>query len=86
MWSEQDVAEAIVWGALIMCAPFIFFLARKISIYIISRFWPRDVLITYKNDGKITEAYYIKQSFISCKYYKLSQEQLRELGDSHYEK
>lgn len=80
MWTTLMIAQAAGWIALILCSPFIFVFVRKLVFHLARTLFPRDMVIQYQDNGRITEAYFIKQSvFRKTSYRKLSQEELKKM-------
>ncbi|AZE52488.1 hypothetical protein C4K03_0300 [Pseudomonas synxantha] len=75
MWTERDISEAILMGALIFSSPLIYVFTRKLISYLLNRYIPRDAVIDYKENGVVVSSYYIKRRlFKECEYYKLDKD------------
>lgn len=80
MWTTLMIAQAAGWIILILGSPFIFVFARKLVVHFAYILFPRDTVIQYQDNGLVTEAYYVKQSFFrKPSYRKLSMEELRKM-------
>lgn len=62
MWTGDLIAQAIGWGALIAGFPFIFIYVKKITTYLAYAFYPRDMLIQYKDSNNETKSYVLKHT------------------------
>jgi hypothetical protein len=72
MWTEQDISEVILMGALILSSPLIYKFTRKLIVYLFNRFIPRDAVIDCLENGKVVSSYYVKRGlFRRPEYYKL---------------
>lgn len=84
MWTYSLMAQAVGWAVLIAFSPFIFIFTRKIVRYAVYRFLPLDSIIEYRNNGKTTEAFYVKRSlFGRSQFRRLSDEEIKLLGAQH---
>jgi len=72
MWTERDIAEAIILGLFILSSPLIYIFLRVALRYMLNRYIPRDTVIEYKENGELISSYYIKRRlFKQCEYYRI---------------
>lgn len=71
MWTERDIAEAIILGLFILSTPLIYAFLRVTLRYILNKYIPRDTVIEYRENGELISSYYIKRRFFrQCEYYR----------------
>ena len=75
MWTEQDISEAVLLGALILGSPLIYAFTKKLASYLLNKYLPRDAVIDYVENGSIVCTYYIKRGlFKKSQVYRLTAE------------
>lgn len=80
MWSTLMIAQAIGWLVLTLSSPLIFIFLRKAIRHMSYVFFPRDTLIQYQHGNLVTEAYYVKHSFLKgSSFRRLSGEEIKNL-------
>lgn len=80
MWTTLLIAQAIGWLIIILSSPLIFIFVRKIIKHLSYVALPKDTILQYQTDGKITEAYYIKRSILKrASFRKLSESEIERL-------
>jgi hypothetical protein len=80
MWTNELIAQAIGWTALIAGFPLIFIYVKKVSTYAAYLAFPRDVLIQYKTSNNTIECYLLKQTIFKKSLTKISEKTAKELG------
>lgn len=72
MWTDKDITMIFLLASLLASLPFVYVFLRKMMIYLVNRYWPRDVKIVYKRGDNVVRSYYIKRHFLGrCEYYEL---------------
>lgn len=72
MWTERDIAEAIILGLFILSSPLIYMFLKVALRYLLNRYIPRDAVIEYRENGNLISSYYIKRRlFRQSEYYRL---------------
>jgi hypothetical protein len=80
MWSTLLIAQAIGWLVLILSSPLIFIFIRKAVLHLSYIILPRDTILQYQADGRVTEAYYIEYKlFRGASFRKMTQEEIMQL-------